>query len=188
MRPGGRTRDVLVALAFLAVVGGLVVAGWLTRDPLVLDRGTAAPSLELPLVRGGSVSLDSLRGRVVLLNVWATWCPPCVREMPSLQRVYEAHRNDGLEILAVAVDDRPGTRQADGRIEGVVSQFVEELGLTFPVALDPTGDTERRLGTDYLPTTFLIDRDGRIRAREVGGRFWDREPYVDMVDSLLEED
>lgn len=189
MRLAGRARDVLVTGAFLIVVGGLVLVGWLTRDPaVVLARGAEAPSLELPLLRGGTVSLESLRGKVVLLNVWATWCPPCLREMPSMQRVYQKYADRGLEILAVAVDDRPGTRQPNGRVEGVVSEFVDELGLTFPIALDPTGNTERRLGTEYLPTTVLIDRDGYIRATEVGGRFWDEEPYIDMLTSLLEEE
>lgn len=104
-----------------------------------------------------------------------------------MQQVYEQHGGRGLEIVAVAVDDQPGVRQPDGRIEGLVSEFVERYGLTFPVVVDPTGETERRFDTEYLPTTFLIDRQGRIRAREVGGRFWDQEPYIDMVRSLLEE-
>lgn len=188
MRLGDRGRDALVGGAFLLVVGGLVIAGWLSRDSsLVLADGGPAPSLELPTLEGGTLSLEELRGKVVLLNIWATWCAPCVKEMPSMQRVYEKHRANGFEILAVAVDREPGVRQPDGRIEGLVSEFVERLGLTFPVVVDPTGDTERRFDTEYLPTTFLIDREGRIRVREVGGRFWDQEPYLDMVESLLEE-
>lgn len=188
MRLGDRARDLLVSGGFLLLVVGLVVVGWLNRETrIVLEEGEPAPSLELPSLAGGTVSLEELRGKVVLLNIWATWCPPCVKEMPSMQRVYEEHRDRGLEILAVAVDDEPGVRQPDGRIEGLVSDFVDRFGLTFPVVVDPTGETERRFDTDYLPTTFLIDRQGRIRVREVGGRFWDEEPYIDMVESLLEE-
>lgn len=104
-----------------------------------------------------------------------------------MQRVYEKHRENGLEIMAVAVDDLPGTRQDDGRVEGLVSDFVDRLGVTFPVVLDPSGNTERLFDTEYLPTTVLIDREGRIRAKEVGGREWDEAPYLDMVESLLEE-
>jgi thiol-disulfide isomerase/thioredoxin len=185
----GRVRDVLVGGAFLVVVASLIVLGWVNREPAItLAKGAAAPPLELPALEGGTLALDEFRGRVVMVNIWATWCPPCVKEMPSMQRVYEEYRDDGLEILAVAVDDRPGVRQADGTIDGVVSEFVERLGLTFPVVLDPTGNTERRFDTEYLPTTVLIDREGRIRAKEVGGRHWDREPYRQMVVSLLEED
>ena len=104
-----------------------------------------------------------------------------------MQRAYDELRDEGLEIVAVAVDDRPGLRQPDGSIEGLVSDFVDQHGLTFPVVVDPTGDTERRYGVSALPTTFLIDRNGRIRVREVGGRFWDRGPQMDMIRNLLEE-
>lgn len=188
MRVGDRGRDLLVTGGFLLVVTALVVVGWLNRAPAALPMGAAAPALELPDIEGGTVSLQELRGRVVMLNIWATWCPPCLREMPSMQRVYEQHRESGLEILAVAVDDFPGTREDDGRVVGLVSDFVDRLGVTFPIVLDPSGDTERLFDTEYLPTTILIDRQGRIRAREVGGREWDQEPYIDMVLSLLEEE
>lgn len=189
MRLGDRGRDLLVSGAFLLLVSGLVVVGWLNRgSSIALEKGEMAPSLELPRLEGGTLSLEELRGKVVLLNIWATWCPPCVKEMPSMQRVYDKHRDEGFAIVAVAVDDHPGVRQPDGRIEGLVSEFVDRLGLTFPVVVDSTGDTERRFDTDYLPTTFLIDREGRIRVKEVGGRFWDQEPFLDMVVSLLEEE
>lgn len=183
-----RGRDWLVASAFVAVIAGLVALGWVTRDrPAAHATGALAPALRLPLLDGDTADLAGYRGRVVLLNLWATWCPPCITELPSMQRVYEAYADDGLVILAVAVDALPGERQADGRIVGVVSEFVDRFGLTFDVALDPTGGTERLLGVNYLPTTFLIDRDGRIRVREVGGRYWDGAPYVEMIESLLGE-
>ncbi|MDX1673443.1 MAG: TlpA disulfide reductase family protein [Longimicrobiales bacterium] len=194
-----RTRDFLVAGVFMAVVAGLLAVGWADGrggepfDPRAgmplegLETGSRAPSLELPRLNGGTATLASLRGRPVIVNIWATWCPPCVREMPSLQRVYERFGGQGLEILAVAVDDVPGVEQPDGRVEGIVSRFVDEYGLTFPVLLDPTGTTERRYGTEYLPTTVLIDRRGRIVAAEIGGREWDRPPYLDMIEALMEE-
>jgi hypothetical protein len=107
--------------------------------------------------------------------------------MPSLQRVYDRYHDQGLEILSVAVDDVPGQRQADGRIEGKVSRFVDQYGLTFPVAVDPTGGTEDRFGTEFLPTTVLIDRAGRIVATEIGGREWDEPPYREVIEALMEE-
>lgn len=183
-----RHRDWLWTAGFVLVVGGLVAVGWLTREgsrPLV--AGDAAPELRLPLVDGDTASLADYRGRVVLLNIWATWCPPCITELPSMQRVYERYADRGLEILAVAVDLDPGERQADGGVVGAVSEFVDRFGLTFPVALDPTGGTERLLEVNYLPTTFLIDRQGRIRVREVGGRYWDAETHIEMIESLLGE-
>ena len=196
-----RTRDFVLAGVFLAAVGGLVTIGWVGSDAGVepvpapapqrgargLPDGTMAPSLELPRINGDTAVLAEYRGRPVIVNIWATWCPPCVREMPSLQRVYERYREEGLEVLAVAVDDLPGERQPDGRIEGLVSRFVDEYGLTFPVAIDPTGRTEQRFGTEFLPTTVLIGRDGRIRTTEVGGRAWDEPPYLNMIQVLMEE-
>lgn len=197
-----RTRDFVVTGVFLAVVGGLVTIGWVSSDAgeeppaprptpergaRGLADGTMAPSLELPRINGDTAVLAEYRGRPVIVNIWATWCAPCVREMPSLQRVYDRYRDEGLEILAVAVDDLPGERQEDGRIEGLVSQFVDQYGLTFPVVVDPTGGTERRFGTEYLPTTVLIDRNGRIQATEVGGREWDEPPYLNMIETLMEE-
>lgn len=208
MSLSGRGRDLLVTGAFLVLVAGLVLVGLIGRaadsEPAApgtakeparaelpgrgLPDGTRAPTLELPRIDGGTASLAALRGRPVIVNIWATWCPPCVQEMPALQRVYERYRGRGLEIVAVAVDDRPGTRQPDGRIEGLVSRFVREYGLTFPVAVDPTGGTEHSFGTEYLPTTVLIDRAGRIRATEIGGRAWDEGTYLEMIESLMEGD
>jgi peroxiredoxin len=184
-----RVGDRLVVVVSLLVVGALVGLGWLVRDrPAVAVPGDPAPPLDLPLIDGGGADLEAYRGQVVLLNIWATWCPPCVHELPSMQRLYETYADRGLVVLAVAVDAEPGEPGPDGRIEGVVSRFAQRLGLTFPIAVDPTGDTERRLGVTQLPTTVLIDRSGRIRVREVGGRFWDREPHVNRIVSLLEED
>jgi peroxiredoxin len=182
-----RARDWIVTAAFVVVIGGLVAVGWSIREPGPVAAGEAAPALRLPLIDGGTVDLSAYRGRVVMLNIWATWCPPCITELPSMQRVYEAYADEGLAILAVAVDARPGTAGADGRIVGVVSEFADRFGLTFDVAVDPTGGTERLLGVNSLPTTFLIDREGRIRVREVGGRYWDRGTHVEMIESLLRE-
>ena len=178
-----RARDRVITGTFLCVVAVLVALGWQHRaaEP---ERGMAAPALPLRGLDGARAALSDYRGRVVLLNIWATWCAPCRLEMPAMQRAYDRYRDDGLEIVAVAVDDRAGPFPS---VEDLVRAFVDQLGLTFPVFLDPTGDTERRLGVVALPTTFLIDRDGRVRAREVGGRYWDRSPHIDTIESLLEE-
>ena len=183
-----RGRDFLVVGVFLALIGGLVIVGWADRDTgPSLATGEPAPDVRLPRIDGRVADLAALQGRPVIVNIWATWCAPCVREMPALQRVYERYRDEGLEVVAVAVDDVPGQRQEDGRIVGKVSEFVREYGLTFPVAVDPTGETERRFGTEYLPTTVLIDRTGRIRLKEIGARAWDEPPFLDLIDALIEE-
>lgn len=189
MALGPRARDWLVTAVFLGLIAALVTVGWLSRggDTAPVGGGEPAPGFTVEGLDGGVLSLADYQGKVVMLNLWATWCAPCRLEMPSMQRVYERYRDRGFEVLAVSVDAEPGIRQPDGSIRGVVSDFVEELGLTFPVAVDPTGSTERLYGVNGLPTTFLIDREGRIRVRELGGRYWDQSPQVDMIEELLEE-
>src|SRR5690606_16817501 len=138
--------------------------------------GSVAPSFQLQTIDGEPVSLERYRGQVVLLNFWATWCPPCRVEMPGFQRVYEDRRDEGFVVLGISTD-RAG--------EGVVRDFLAERGLTFPVAM-ATGQVVQDFGgVQALPTSFLIDREGRIR-QEVKGFF--AEPALRMaVGHLLEE-
>ncbi len=118
-----------------------------------------APALALRTLDGESVTLEDYRGKVVLVNFWATWCPPCRVEMPGFQRVYEDREEDGFVILALSTD-RGGT--------GGVRDFIEERGLTFPTAMASAEAVQAFGGVRALPTSFLIDRDGRIRQRVSG--------------------
>lgn len=119
-----------------------------------------APELTLTDVQGVSRSLSDYRGRVVLVNLWATWCPPCKEEMPALQAYYEKRRDEGFTIIAIN----------DGEAGTDVIQFVNDYQLTFPVWLDPTYiATEQAFKTLNLPSSFVIDRGGTIRLRWVGG-------------------
>ena len=118
-----------------------------------------SPKLTLEDLAGRSVSLKDHLGSVVLVNLWATWCPPCKEEMPALQAFYEKYKNDGFVLIAI---DQEETRE-------VVQPFVEEFGLTFPVWLDLDYLAEREFGTSSLPSSFVIDREGRVRLMWVGG-------------------
>ena len=120
-----------------------------------------SPSFTLNSLDRGTVALDEFRGQVVLVNFWATWCPPCRLEMPGFQRVYDDRRDDGFVVIGISTD-RGGV--------GVVRDFVEERGLTFPIALAAGSVTQDFGGVRALPTSFLIDREGRIR-HEVRGYF-----------------
>lgn len=118
-----------------------------------------APALTLSDLGGTEHSLAEYRGQVVLVNLWATWCPPCKAEMPTLKAYYEAHQADGFVTIAVN----------DGDPADAVAAFVQEYSLTFPVLLDPTYEaTERAFKTRNLPSSFVIDRDGNVRLRWVG--------------------
>jgi thiol-disulfide isomerase/thioredoxin len=119
-----------------------------------------APALSLNDAQGVKRSLADYQGQVVLVNLWATWCPPCKEEMPTLQAFYDKYREDGFVIIAIN----------DGDPTPDVLQFVEDYQLTFPVWLDPTYiATEEAFHTLNLPASFVIDRDGTIQLTWVGG-------------------
>ena len=169
-----RTFDVLlltVALAVLAWRAWPQVAAALGTH----NNGAPAPDLHVSTLRGDTLSLAGLRGKVVLVNFWATWCPPCRAEMPGFQKVYEARKDRGLVILGISTDD-------DGPV--AVSGYVVARGITYPIAMSNLS-IEHTFGIQALPTTFLIDRSGRIRY-QVQGMFV--RPALDRaVDQLLAE-
>src|SRR5690606_14224952 len=145
-----RTRNRLFLGFVLGAITTLVAIGWTERARFgPLETGARAPAFEGRTLDGQPASLRELRGRVVVLNVWATWCAPCVQEMPALERLHRALAPEGLAVVGVNVDVTPplvsgAARGPDDRI----AAFVEELGLTFPIWLDP----ERRIEKAYRIT------------------------------------
>ncbi|MBI5963444.1 MAG: TlpA family protein disulfide reductase [Chloroflexi bacterium] len=119
----------------------------------------AAPELVLEDLAGNTVSLREHLGSVVLVNLWATWCPPCKDEMPTLQAFYEKYKKDGFVLIAI---DQEETRD-------VVEPFVEEFGMTFPIWLDMDWQAQREFNTSSLPSSYVIDRSGRVRLMWIGG-------------------
>ncbi len=123
-----------------------------SRDVSPLVVGEAAPGFELQALDGGEVSLEGLRGNVVVLNFWASWCQPCRQEMPDFQQAWEEHRDQGVVFLGVAVDDT----------ELEASRFAQQVGVTYPLALDQTGDVARAYRIQGVPSTYFIDRQGNL--------------------------
>ncbi|MGH2593871.1 MAG: TlpA family protein disulfide reductase [Anaerolineae bacterium] len=152
-----------IVIVVVAVVGGGWT--WLSRAPDGLDNvaspvaGRAAPDFTLQSAVGQSIALADLRGQVVVLNFWATWCPPCRAEMPALQEVYDARRADGLMVLAVDQNES----------SDLVKPFRDEFSLTFPLLLDPGYVVSHAYRIGLLPSTFFIDRGGVIRDVVFGG-------------------
>jgi peroxiredoxin len=166
------------ALAIAAAVAAVVLAAllWSEPTPDPIRPGQAAPGFALPRLDDGRVvSLEELRGRVVLVNFWATWCRPCLDEMPAMERLYRSLRGSGFELLAISVDE--------SRSE--VEAFRERLGLTFPILLDP----DRRVAHAYqsyrYPESYLIGADGRILSRYIGPRDWDARAYEERIRQVL---
>jgi peroxiredoxin len=169
-----------------ALLIGLIVLGWTQRSRFeAAEVGARAPGFELVSMDGDSMSLEQYEGQVVLLNFWATWCPPCVHEMPSMETLYQDLRAQGFVVLGVSLDVDPGEPDAQGRSQGIVREYVERLGVTFPILLDPEGSVESVYNVSGLPTTYVIGRDGRIEGRIVGAREWDSEEYRGRIRDLL---
>jgi peroxiredoxin len=173
---------VITAVALVLVV----VLAWVNRDRLnPVVPGTTAPGFQVTDLAGNPVSFDDYRGKVVLVNIWATNCPPCRQEMPSMQRLYDAVGNDDFEILAISVDGELGQSGPGGFLGGDVQAFVEELALTFPILRDPSGRIQRTFQTTGLPESFLIGRDGVIYKKVAGATEWDAEEHLEQIDRLL---
>lgn len=145
-------------------------------DLLRPGRATAATDFTVPGLTGSPLRLSDLKGKVVLLNFWATWCPPCKEEMPSMERLYRRYKDKGFTILAVSIDS--------GGPEPVAA-FAKKFGLTFPIVLDPKMTVANQYSVRGLPATFLIDRRGTIAAVAIGPRDWDGKAAHAAIESLL---
>jgi peroxiredoxin len=137
-------------------------------------RLKAAEDFTVKLADGGSFRLSEQRGKAVLINFWATWCPPCLEEMPAMERLWRQHKDDGFVLLAVSVDAQPT----------VVTTFVRNHRLTFATGLDPKMDLANSYGVRALPSSFLIDRDGKLAALALGPRTWDGDAAHSLVERL----
>lgn len=166
-----------------AVAAGLLLFGAAgsplaqeTPSAVGLEVGLTAPGFALPDLAGTLHTLAQHRGEVVLVNFWSTWCAPCRVEMPELQALYEAYREQGFTVLAVNLN-------VDGREP--VEAFVSELRLTFPILLDPGKEVGRAYRVFAIPASFLLDRQGRIAYRRVGDPGWDQHQTRALVERLL---
>lgn len=179
-------RDRRTLLVLLVVIGAYFVLRWIAvrsvAPAIVLPepgiRQPFAVEFTLPDLTGRLVRLTDLRGHPVLINLWATWCHPCREEMPSLHALYTAYREQGFLVVAVATD-------TGGR--DTVAPFIQQYGLTFPVLLDPRNTLGERLQVAGIPTSYVLDRQGRIVSVEVGKRQWNRQEFRRLLERLLAE-
>lgn len=139
------------------------------------DAGKSLPAFSLPALNGTRIESGTLKGRVVLLNFWATWCGPCKEEMPSLERLRQKFPADQLKILAVTTENRSQEIEA----------FWKQLDLHFEVLLDKQEELSQALMVRNLPTTILVDAHGKIQGRVMGPREWDEQDAVAFVKNLI---
>jgi cytochrome c biogenesis protein CcmG/thiol:disulfide interchange protein DsbE len=181
-----RSRTWIFYAGGLLLAGLLVLAAWVGRDrlsPAVV--GGQAPDFLAYNLQGMPVSLGTYQGKVVLLNLWATWCAPCKKEMPSLQRLYEEIQNEDFRVLAVSIDPAAGNQSRANPLGGKLRAFADSLGLTFTLLHDPSGKVSTTYRPTGVPESFVIDRGGVIVRKITGPMDWDVPPNVELIRRLL---
>lgn len=168
---------------YLILISGLVWIfasradpGQATASPPVAQAGFRAPDFSLQTAGGETITLSDLQGRPILINFWASWCPPCRAEMPAFERAYQAWQDQGFVILAINATQQDSVDQA--------LAFAQEYGLSFPLLFDTNGRVNRNYQVRSLPTSFFVDPQGVIREVVVGGPIAEALLHV-RVEQLL---
>jgi peroxiredoxin len=189
-----KRRRLALGLAALIVVTVIAVAAVMRSPGPPVDRVRSGPVenaiKELDLIRpslpkraedfavrtprGRTFRLSEQRGKIVFINFWATWCPPCREEMPALERLYERTKHAGVEMLAISVDADPGS----------ITPFLGEQPFTFTVGLDPKMSVANTYGVRGLPASFIVDREGNLAAIAFGPRAWDSPASQTLMGGL----
>jgi len=164
-------------LAFLIMTGWLVLLIAGCGESPVASVGKPAPDFDTIDLNGDIWSLSKLKGKVVFVNFWATWCPPCREEMPSMQRLYTKLPKDKFEMIALYNKDKPE----------LVKNFIAKLGITLPILDDQENIIGKRYGLTGLPETFIVDKQGMIREKYIGPAQWDSPEFVNMITKYIDE-
>jgi thiol-disulfide isomerase/thioredoxin len=179
-----RAAPVLLVAGFLAL-GPVLPAQAADRPPLrgdmkdfvLADPPKPMPPMAFTDLEGKELTLDAFKGKVVVLNLWATWCVPCIKEMPSLERLGAKLKDRGVAVMSIS-QDRGGAKQ--------VTPFLEKQGLkTLPIYLDPKGAVLKAIGARGLPTTLVIDKEGREVGRLEGDAEWDGPNALAVIEHVL---
>lgn len=153
-----RARNIITRL----IAASFLLAAGCTEKKAAPVLGQRVPEIVLPDLEGNTFRLSQLRGKVVLVNFWASWCPPCVDEMPSLEKLHKALGAKGLEVVAISVDDSTE----------VIEKFKRENGLSFTMLFDKDAKVAHGFETFKYPETYIVDRDGILLSKIVGPRDW----------------
>lgn len=161
-------------IAALAAIGGTLFLFLRPRAPRPVAIGDAAPDFSLAGLAGNPIALRNYRHRVVVLNFWATWCPPCVEETPSLEKFARQMRARNVAVIGVSVDQDPAA----------LRKFIADYHLSYPMARDPDQALAARFGTFKFPETYIIDRDGKVAEKIIGPINWEDPRMIRFVEEL----
>jgi len=177
-KSGSAKQIAFLVVIVLAVV--LFIAGYTAMQRKgggkIVTKGDRAPEFGLPAFNGQQVSLSDFRGRVVMVHFWATWCPPCVEELPTLAKLSQELTGTDFEMLAVSVDEGGAA---------AVTPFLQKNGLSLPVLLDPDRSVARKYGTYKFPETYLVDRQGIVRDKIIGARDWNDPAALELLRDMI---
>lgn len=168
----------LAASLCLAAAIAVVAAGGIGDRGLdALPERPTAPEFDLVGHDGKRIRLSDFRGRPVIVNFWATWCPPCRAEMPSMQRAWKQVRKEGIALIAINV----------GESAGEIERFLDQVQVDFPLPMDASSRVVQAWPVRGLPTTFVVDPEGRLAYKAAGEREWDDPALLDLVRALRSE-
>ncbi|HXT14504.1 MAG TPA: TlpA disulfide reductase family protein [Gemmatimonadaceae bacterium] len=174
-----------VVAAVIAVLGlGLAIGvHYMGGDLFPVEPGSRAPEFTAKVLNGSTTrTFADYKNKVVLLNVWATWCGPCIQEIPSLEKLYKEYGPKGLQLVAVSIDGSPGYPKVS---EDSIARFARNLGVTFTVLHDSTAAIEKAYQVTGYPETFVIGTDGRIRKKWIGADDWSSQGNRALIAQLL---
>lgn len=143
-----------------------------------LEKKVKTPAFTLRNLYGEEIKLDDYKGEVLFLNFWASWCPPCVKEMPSIENLFEKTKDKDIEIVAINI----------GESLDIAKGFIDNVGFTFEVLLDETKVVASSFGVRNIPTTYIIDKQGSIVALKIGVHEWDNDSVVEILETLAKEE
>ena len=192
MKRPGMTWVIVAAIARVMLGGAVLIlgptatfeeaAGAAQTDPYLaagiqrlMGEARTPAFVDLQPLDGPGVDPTALRGKVVVVNFWATWCGPCKEEMPSLERLQRTLSPSQVQVVAITTDQQ----------EQAMRAFAKSLGLSFPILIDPSKDISAAFGVRGLPTTIIIGPDGTLRGRAIGPRQWDGDATLALLKSLL---
>ena len=168
-----RRLTIIIVLLVVAGFAGYIYSNLPTTTSVV--TGDVAPDFTLGDTKGNQVSLSGLRGKVVMVNFWATWCPPCIEEMPSMERLNEAMADDDFVLLAINTEN-------NGR--SVVPPFLNKTPYTFPILYDDKGDVQKQYGVYKFPESFIIHKDGTVDQKIIGPLDWSSPKTIAYLKNL----
>ena len=173
-------------ILLLLIIAGLLVLLLLKRDRsfynsvkiVPVEVGLPAPDFTFPDINGKNISLSDYKGKVVLINIWATWCSSCVDEMPSMEKLYQKLKSENFEILAVSIDS-VGAK--------VVAPFMKKYKLTFPALMDTAGTIRISYRTTGVPESFIVDKDGILVKKIIGPLDWTTPEIFHFIQNLTQK-